>query len=301
MVECCHPTDAFKGVISLLLTPFRENGEIHWDQYERYVRWQAQQEVGGLFAVCGSSEMAHLSLEERLGLAARAVALARPLPVIATANLHADPSEHRDEIRRMEDTSVSGVVLVPPSGLAADIERLFDYFAALADTAGVPVFLYEWPGAVPHRIPAELPARLAAHGVIGIKDTTCTVDGIAEKIAAAPSVLVYQACTPFLMEAIERGAGGIIAVTSTVFPDLVARFWRSATTSLTSPNTQELFLRLVALDSFLRMSYPATAKYLLAQRGFDFGIYCRNSRELSPDVKRALCVCLPLIAGNFIL
>jgi 4-hydroxy-tetrahydrodipicolinate synthase len=285
---------SFKGVISLLLTPFSASGEIRRDQYERYVEWQARRDVAGIFAVCGSSEMRHLSVAERLDLAGRAAALARPLPVIATANLEPDPSAHRDEIRRMEDRGVSGVVLVPPSGMGEEPERLFDYFAAHADAATVPVFLYEWPGARPNRIPAEWLPRLAERGVVGIKDTTCTAEGIAEKIAATPSVLVYQACTPLILEALERGAGGIIAVTSTVYADAVSRFWRAAAESLDSPETRDAFLRLVVLDSFLRMGYPAAAKYLLRRRGVEFELHCRSGSTLAPDVEKALSVAASL-------
>ncbi|HET7558773.1 MAG TPA: dihydrodipicolinate synthase family protein, partial [Limnochordia bacterium] len=107
----------FEGVMALLLTPYLPDGSIDWATYDAYVDWQLQNGPEGLFAVCGTSEMKWLTLDERLALAKRAKARAGGRPVVATANLEGDPAAQRDEVRRMADTGVSGVVLVPPEGM----------------------------------------------------------------------------------------------------------------------------------------------------------------------------------------
>ncbi len=56
----------FRGVFSLLLTPFLPDKTIDWTSYDRHVSWQIEQGPAGLFAVCGSSEMKWLDAEERL-------------------------------------------------------------------------------------------------------------------------------------------------------------------------------------------------------------------------------------------
>ena len=58
--------DTKDGIYSLMLTPFNEDRSIDYATYEKYVEWQASQGVGHLFAICGSSEMKNLSLEERM-------------------------------------------------------------------------------------------------------------------------------------------------------------------------------------------------------------------------------------------
>ena len=44
---------------------FKEDRSIDYDIYPEYVRWQEEQGAHYLFAVCGSSEMKNLTLEER--------------------------------------------------------------------------------------------------------------------------------------------------------------------------------------------------------------------------------------------
>jgi len=49
-----------------MLTPFRENGEVDYNGLEHLVHWYIKKGADGLFAVCQSSEMFFLTLEERV-------------------------------------------------------------------------------------------------------------------------------------------------------------------------------------------------------------------------------------------
>ena len=51
-----------------MITPFK-NGQIDWPMVDALVEWFVSQGVAGIFAVCLSSEMYHLTPEERLKLA----------------------------------------------------------------------------------------------------------------------------------------------------------------------------------------------------------------------------------------
>lgn len=281
--------DRFAGVMSLLLTPFDHNLAIDWTSYDRYVDWQLEQQPQGLFAVCGTSEMKWLTREERLELARRAVQRAGEVPVLATANLDPDRSAHPAELRALEDAGVAGVVLVPPDGLGADPPALEAYFAALADAAGVPVFLYEWPQVRSYFLSAESFGRLVReHGVKGIKDTTCTAAGITAKIEAAPQAIVYQANTPYLPEALAAGARGIMAITSAACADLVIAYWNAATRDVRGEDARFYHAQLVFLDAVLRQGHPLLSKRLLQRRGIDFPLACRWPQDVAPEACRAL-------------
>ena len=289
MGVCAAP--AFRGVFSLLLTPFTSRGEIDWPLYDEYVDWQLSHRPDGLFAVCGSSEMKWLSLDERLELARRAARRAGCVPVVATANLSPDADAHPEEIRRMADAGVGGLVLVPPDGMGkhpALLEEYLGRMALAAHVAGRPVLLYEWPEVDDHLLSPETFARLVERfGVGGIKDTTCTLEGIRAKIAAAGEhASVFQANTPFLLDAVLAGAKGVMAITSTACPDAVISFWEAA--SARAPEAEGRHRRLVFLDSVLRFSYPATAKHLLSLRGVPFLPYCRWPVRSRPEDVRAL-------------
>lgn len=274
--------------MALLLTPFDENRSIDWTTYDAYLDWQLQAEPTGFFAVCGSSEMKWLTLEERLELARRAVKRAGDKPVLATANLEPDRSKHADEIKKMVDTGVAGIVLVPPNGLGKDSAKLKAYYEELIVTSPLPTFLYEWPLVSPYLLDADIYGDLVTNcRLAGIKDTTCTVEGITAKITSAPEGLVYQANTPYLIESLRAGARGIMAVTSAACADLVVAFWNSFQSG-DEETAKHYHQLLVALDAVLRFGYPATAKHLAALRGMPMSTTTRWPIEFVPEAAKAV-------------
>jgi len=279
----------FEGVFSLLLTPFLKNGAVDWSTYEKYVDWQLAKQPHGLFAVCGSSDMKWLTLEERLELARIAVKRAGNVPVVATGNLLPDPADHRDEVRQMADTGVAAIVLVPPPGMGTEQKRLGQHFAALAESAPCPVIVYEWPMVQPYLLDAGIYGGLVhQQGLIGIKDTTCTLEGITAKIEAAPESVVYQANHPFMLDAIRKGARGIMAISTAANADLVLDFWKSAVAGEAA--AVEKHRTLVTLDNVLthQGGYNATAKLLANLQGMKMELVCRNPIVLRAETVKVV-------------
>jgi len=280
----------FQGVFALLLTPFLPDRDIDWPAYDRYVDWQLSQRPHGLFAVCGSSEMGMLTLAERLRLAERAVhRAAGQVPVFATANVERDPADHEQELLRMAQTGVSGVVLIPPNGMGADQRKLGEYFARMAGLSPVPVFLYECPMVKPHLIDPRIYSELAGrHGIRGIKDTTCTLEGIEAKIKGAPDSIVYQANTPLMLAAIHRGAGGVMAITTTAAASLVLELWERGVRR--DPEADAVLERLTALDTALGGGFPATAKYLATLQGVTMNLHTRTGKTMGREAAEAIAM-----------
>ena len=68
-----------------MLTPFTDNNEVDYHALEQLINWYIENGVDGLFAVCQSSEMVYLSLEERIEIASFVKQKAKGrVPVIAS-------------------------------------------------------------------------------------------------------------------------------------------------------------------------------------------------------------------------
>jgi len=280
------PRIRIEGIVSLLLTPFQQDRSIDWSTYDAYVDWQVSHQPAGLFAVCGSSEMHTLTLDERLHLAQRAVQRAGNVPVLATANLEPDPAAHQEELKRMAATGVSGVVLIPQADLAPDLERYLAYFQSLIAESPVPVFLYEWPQVQPCLLDPWLIGHLA-DSISGMKDTTCTMEGIEAKIAVAGDAVIYQANTAFLLDAFASGARGSMAITSTCYPDLSIALWQAFERG-DAEKANRLHRELVSLNALLGAGYPLTAKHLVTRRGIPVQPVTRTGASLQPQYLKSL-------------
>ncbi|MBU2326377.1 MAG: dihydrodipicolinate synthase family protein, partial [Alphaproteobacteria bacterium] len=103
----------FHGIFPVVITPFDEGNTIDWDGYSRLIEWYIDHGSHGLFAVCQSSEMMFLSLEERCALADFTVRQVKGrVPVVASGHISQSMDDQKAELRAMAQTGVDAVVLV---------------------------------------------------------------------------------------------------------------------------------------------------------------------------------------------
>ncbi len=277
----------FAGVYTLLLTPFNEDLSIDYKTYEEYVSWQASFRPQHLFAVCGSSEMTRLSREERIKCASLAVKNSDGVPVFATGNLETEHDAEVEEIKALEQQGVAGLVFVT-KGLCDRPQEQFEYLSSLAQCTGLPVILYEFPGLRPHLMDASVYGKLVETGRFhGIKDTTCLLDKIEEKIAVQGESNVLQANIPFLFDSWKAGARGVVATPTTCGADLFVKMW-SEWVSGDESAAEKTYWQIINLDNAIDSGFNMSAKYLCRLRGIGFNPINREGATISPARMRSL-------------
>ncbi len=269
------------GIYSLMLTPFFEDRSIDYNTYEEYAEWQVSQGVAHLFAVCGSSEMTQLTLEERLKLAELTVKHKGNTTVVATANLEKTKEENLEEIKKMEQTGVDGIVLTT-KGYGEDEETLIPYIRELASSTELPVFMYEFPGFQPHLISGKAYGELTKDGLIwGIKDTTCRLDMIQDKIDNKNDSTIIQANMPYLFDSYVAGARGVMATPTSCGGAFFQRF-HEAFVSGDMALAEQRYNEIILLDNAIDSGFCASAKELIRLQGVKgFNWYTRGSHNLS--------------------
>lgn len=279
----------FRGVYSLLLTPFKEDRSIDFDVLAQYAEFQAATKPQHLFAVCGSSEMSSMNLEERLKIASTVVGKAGDIPVIATANLEPSWLAQVEEVKRMEATGVSGLVFVT-KGYGDNQERMLAYLSELSTYTELPIVLYEFPGCSPARMEADTYRKLVETGrFVSIKDTTCLMPKIMEKIAVQGESAVLQANIPYLFEAYEAGARGVVATPTTCGSHLFVKMWDEYSNGKIA-EAKKTHEHICLLDNAMDSGFCATAKYLVSLQGVPMNWYTRGSHDLNPQRLKALRV-----------
>lgn len=276
------------GIFSLMLTPYNEDMTVDYDTYEEYCELQANTGVEHLFAVCGSSEMNMLTLEERLKLATLTAKHKGDTTVVATANMEASWFAQVEEVKRMSQTGVDGIVFTT-KGFGNDSDRLVSYIGELVQYTDLPVFMYEYPGIRPHLISGETYGRLVKEcGIKGIKDTTCTVEGIKAKIDNKGDSCIIQANMPYLFEAYKMGARGVMATPTACGGGFFARF-HEAFMSGDMALAEQRYNEIILLDNAIGCGFNRTAKYLVQLQGIkNFRPISRGADNLTPAQLEAL-------------
>ena len=276
------------GIYSLMLTPYFEDRTIDYATYEKYTEWQVSQGVDHLFAVCGSSEMTMLTLEERLKLASLTAKHKGNTTIVATANIEDTLEGNIEEIKKMEQTGVDGLVLTT-KGLGDDDDKIVDYITKLLDVATLPVFLYEFPGFRPHLMSGKAYGELAKTGkIFGIKDTTSTFEGIKDKIDNKYDSTIIQANMPFLFDSYVAGARGVMATPTSCGGAFFQRF-HEAFVSGDMALAEQRYNEIILLDNAIDSGFNASAKELIRLQGVDtFNWYTRHDHNLSSARLRSL-------------
>ena len=275
--------EKYRGVYALLLTAFNDDKSIDYDGYAAYVEWQAANKPHYLFPVCGSSEMASLTLDERIKVAETAVKHSNGVPCFATANL--EPSWHAqiEEVKRMEQTGVEGLVFVT-KGYGDNDDRVVTYLNELAEYSTLPILLYEFPGCQPHLITGKAYAELVkTDRFIGIKDTTCTMPLIKNKIDVQGDTAVMQANIPYLLEAYEAGARGVVATPTSCGAGLFRKMYDEFFVDKDYEAAKKTYEHIILLDQCIDSGFMASAKYLCQLQGVPMTYVTRGNHNLAPS------------------
>ncbi len=293
--------EQYRGVYALLLTAFKEDKSVDYDGYAAYVEWQASNRPHYLFPVCGSSEMMDLTLSERLKIAETAVKHSGDVPCFATANLEPSWKAQVEEVKKMEQTGVHGLVFVT-KGYANDDDRLVTYLCELAENTTLPILLYEFPGLQPHLMSGKAYGELAKTGrFVGVKDTTCTMPRIKDKIAVQGDTAVMQANIPYLLEAYEAGARGVVATPTSCGAALFRKMYDEFFVAKDYEAAKHTFDNIILLDNAIDSGFCASAKYFCSLQGVPIGWTTRGNHDLGPARLKSLRVFYEYAKANGIL
>lgn len=273
------------GVWPVMLTPFTEDNRVDYGGLEKLVNWYFENGSDGLFAVCQSSEMFFLSLEERCEIASFVKRTAKGRPVIASGHIADGAQEQTEELKRMADTGIDALILIT-NRLAAQEEgddlllrHLEVLLKALPDE--LPLGLYECPYPYKRILSPEVTAFCAQTGRFHfLKDTSCHMDSIRAKLRLleGTEMKLYNANTATLLDSLKEGAAGYSGVMANFHPGLY--HWLCENYEK-EPEKAEHLAELLTMCSLIENNaYPVNAKYALQRLGLPVTLM---TRKLSAD------------------
>ncbi|MDT0344199.1 5-dehydro-4-deoxyglucarate dehydratase [Streptomyces litchfieldiae] len=157
----------FQGILFFPVTPFAEDGSVDEQLLARHIRRGVESGAGGVFVACGTGEFHALSPAEVGACARVAVAAAGGrVPVVAAAG--GPLPLVRQQVERLAEAGVDGLLLLPPYLVNGPQPGLVDYVRAVTSAGPLPVIVYQRANAVPTPETAVELAQLP--GVVGLKD-----------------------------------------------------------------------------------------------------------------------------------
>ena len=193
-----------------------------------------------------------------------------------------------EEVKRMEQTGVDGLVFVT-RGVGDKDDQLVDYLSELAENTTLPILLYEFPGFNPHCMSAKAYGELVKTGKFkGIKDTTCSLELIKEKIDVQGESAVLQANIPYLFDAYVAGARGVCATPTSCGAGLFRKMYDEFFVENNIEKARETYNEIILLDNCIDSGFNASAKYLVQLQGIPMSTVTRAGATLSPARRRSI-------------
>lgn len=214
-----------KGVISVLPTPFHQDGSLDLDSLRRIIDLFLAGGVNGFTVLGVTGEVARLTEPERAQVLEAVIGHVDgrvPVVVGATAEgLHACI----EYSRRAKAAGAAAVMVSPPRMPKLNSESVVAHFRALAESVGIEIVVQDYPPISGFTMEAALLARIAKDvpgaGIIKLEDapTPLKTAQILQRANGTPISILGGLGGVYLMEELLAGAAG--AMTGFAYPEML--------------------------------------------------------------------------------
>ena len=206
----------FGRILTAMVTPFDQNGEIDWQATENLINYLIANGTDGLVVSGTTGESPTLSEEEKIQLFKFAVKVVNGrIPVIAgTGSYNTKASIELTQVA--ERAGVDAVMLVAPYYNKPSQEGLYQHFKAIAESTVLPIILYNVPGRTVVNISVDTVVRLSEiKNIVAIKEASGNLDAMAQIIEKTPeNFSLYSGDDGLTIPALSIGGTGVISVAS---------------------------------------------------------------------------------------
>ena len=178
----------FGRLLTAMVTPFNADGSVNYEKAADLAEWLINNGSDGLVVAGSTGEAATMSAEEKLELFRVVVnRINKRVPVIAGTGSN-NTTDSVKMTKMAEAMGVDGALIVGPYYNKPTQEGFYQHFAAVAQSTGLPIIVYNVPGRTASNISPAIVARLAAdfENIVAIKEAAGNVAQVAELYSVLP-------------------------------------------------------------------------------------------------------------------
>jgi 2-dehydro-3-deoxy-D-pentonate aldolase len=223
----------FKGVYTPAITVFDEKGNLDFKGNENVINHLINKGVNGFLFLGSIGEFFNLTLEERkefIDFVVKTVNKRVPV-LVGTAGTIVD--EVVGLTRYAESAGADAAVVIQPYYFALDDESIYRFYAEVAGSTEMPIFIYNFPERTSVNLKPELVLRLARDfkNIVGIKDTVDNISHTRKLIQIVKSEIkdfaVFSGFDEYLVPNLLAGGDGTIGGLTNVCPEIVVKLYEA--------------------------------------------------------------------------
>ncbi len=281
----------FTGAGVALVTPFKEDLSVDYDQLEKFIDFQIDNGTDSI-VICGTSgEASTMSHDEQIEVVSACVSHVNGrVPVIAGAGANCT-DEALNLAKRSEKAGADGLLVVTPYYNKATQKGLEEYYTTVGNSVDIPIIMYNVPGRTGTNIQPATAVKIAksVDNIVAIKEASGDIGQVATLAALADGCLdIYSGNDDQVVPLLALGGKGVISVLSNVAPrethDMVMKF-------LEGDVKGSLDIQLKYMDvihNLFSEVNPIPAKRAVAEMGYCKNIVRRPLTEIEEDHAQVL-------------
>lgn len=281
----------FTGAGVALVTPFKEDLSVDYDQLEKFIDFQIDNGTDSII-ICGTSgEASTMSHDEQIEVVSACVSHVNGrIPVIAGAGANCT-DEALNLAKRSEKAGADGLLVVTPYYNKATQKGLEEYYTTVGNSVDIPIIMYNVPGRTGTNIQPATAVKIAksVDNIVAIKEASGDIGQVATLAALADGCLdIYSGNDDQVVPLLALGGKGVISVLSNVAPmethDMVMKF-------LDGDVKGSLDIQLKYMDvihNLFSEVNPIPAKRAVSEMGYCRNIVRRPLTEMEEDHSQVL-------------
>ena len=289
-------------IFTTMITPYKKDGSVDIDTALKYVDFYYENGLDGIFAVCQSSEIFYLSLEERVALNKAVYTHAkelekkggRPFTVVSSGHVSDSIEGQIEELNAIVASGTDALIFITNrfdpnnEGDEVFIKNAERVISALP--AHVKLGLYECPYPYKRLVtPKILDWCMSTGRFTYMKDTCCDAAVIRERIGQlkGSGFKLLNANCQTLLESMRDGGDGYCGIMCNFHPALYSWLGKNY-----NDEKSDLVQSVIGTFGFTEagLPYPLTAKYHMSLCGIPTELTARNRRgeELTDYAKSCI-------------
>lgn len=293
-----------KEFFTTMITPYEKDGTISLENVKKYTDWYFKKGLDGIFAICQSSEIFYLSLEERTAINKTVYERAKQLErqsgrrftVVSSGHVADSLEEQAEELNAVYQSGTDAIILITNrlAKPAEDDKKLITHTEKLmAKLPSEARFgFYECPYPYKRLLSEEVLRWAVSTGKFDfIKDTCCDASLIKKRVEwlRGSNIRLFNANCQTLLESMRDGADGYCGIMCNFHPELYAKMGQLYDSE---PEKAEFLQGILGTFGFTEngLPYPLTGKYHMNLCGIRTENMARNrcADELTEYAKNCI-------------
>ena len=281
----------FKGAITAIVTPFKENGDLDEESLRKLVKFQIENGIDGIVPCGTTGESPTLDYEEHDRVVKIVVDASKgKAPVIAGTGSNS-AKEAIEMTNHAADAGANASLQVCPYYNKPTQEGLYRHFSAIAKAVDIPLIIYNIQGRTAVNMETSTLARLARDhsNIVGVKEASGNIAQMMDVINELPkNFTVLSGDDNLTLPLMALGGKGVISVASNIIPKEMHELTRYALNG-NFDKAKELHYKLLPLFKGIFIeTNPIPIKAALAMKGMIEEAYRLPMCEMKAENKERL-------------